>query len=72
MAASGGLAHPLLFSTVLNLDTVTVGGMTIDTKYVFFTWLGFNEYIVKIAAAVLVVILNYFISKLLVFRKKKS
>ena len=39
---------------------------------VFFTWLGFNEYIVKIAAAVLVVILNYFISKLLVFRKKKS
>ena len=37
MAASGGLAHPLLFSTVLNLDTVTVGGMTIDTKYVFFT-----------------------------------
>ena len=40
MAASGGLAHPLLFSTVLNLDTVTVGGMTIDTKYVFFTWLG--------------------------------
>ena len=39
---------------------------------IFFTWLGFNEYIVKIAAAVLVVILNYFISKLLVFRKKKS
>ena len=38
---------------------------------IFFTWLGFNEYIVKIAAAVLVVILNYFISKLLVFRKKK-
>ena len=39
---------------------------------VFFTWLGFNEYIVKIVAAVLVVILNYFISKLLVFRKKKA
>ena len=39
---------------------------------VFFTWLGFNEYIVKIAAAVLVVILNYFISKLLVFRKNKA
>ena len=39
---------------------------------VFFTWLGFNEYIVKIVAAVLVVILNYFISKLLVFRKNKA
>ena len=39
---------------------------------VFFTWLGFNEYLVKIVVAVLVVILNYFISKLLVFRKKKA
>lgn len=39
---------------------------------IFFTWLGFNEYAVKIVAAVLVVILNYFISKLLVFRKKEG
>lgn len=39
---------------------------------IFFTWLGFNEYIVKMVAAVLVVILNYFISKLVVFRKKKD
>ena len=39
---------------------------------IFFTWLGINEYVVKIVAAVLVVILNYFISKLLVFRKKKD
>ncbi|MBE6588703.1 MAG: GtrA family protein [Ruminococcaceae bacterium] len=38
---------------------------------IFFTWLGFNEYVVKICAAVIVVILNYFISKLVVFRKKK-
>jgi len=37
---------------------------------IFFTWLGFNEYLVKIAAAVLVVVLNYFISKLIVFRKR--
>ena len=37
---------------------------------IFFTWLGLNEYAIKIVAAVLVVILNYFISKLLVFRKK--
>ena len=28
---------------------------------VFFTWLGFNEYVGNIVAAVLVVILNYFI-----------
>ena len=38
---------------------------------VFCTWLGYNEYLFKIIAAVLVVILNYFISKLLVFRKSK-
>ncbi len=38
---------------------------------VFCTWLGLNEYIFKIIAAVLVVILNYFISKLLVFRKTR-
>ena len=39
---------------------------------IFFTWLGVSEYIVKVVAAVLVVILNYFISKLLVFRKRKG
>lgn len=39
---------------------------------IFFTWLGLNKYAVKIVAAVLVVILNYFISKLFVFRKKKK
>ena len=39
MAASG-LAHPLLLSTVFHMDQITVAGMTIETKYVFFTWLG--------------------------------
>ena len=39
---------------------------------IFFTWLGFNEYIVKVVAAVLVVIINYFISKFFVFTKKKD
>ena len=39
---------------------------------VFCTWRGLNEYLFKIIAAVLVVILNYFISKLFVFRKKKN
>ena len=38
---------------------------------VFCTWLGLNEYLFKIIAAVLVIILNYFISKLLVFRKTR-
>ena len=39
---------------------------------VFFHWLGISEFIVKIIAAVLVVIANYFISKLLVFKKNKE
>lgn len=34
-------------------------------------WLELNEYAVKIVAAVLVVLGNYFISKLLVFRKSR-
>ncbi len=36
----------------------------------FFHLLGVNEYLVKVIAAVFVVIANYLISKLLVFRKK--
>lgn len=36
---------------------------------VFFDWLGLNKYAVKLIAAVLVVVLNYIISKLLVFRR---
>lgn len=39
---------------------------------VFVTWLGFSEFWVKLAAQVVVVILNYIISKLIVFRKKKA
>ncbi|MBR3894220.1 MAG: GtrA family protein [Clostridia bacterium] len=38
---------------------------------VFFDWLGWNKYAVKLIAAVLVVILNYVIGKLVVFRKKQ-
>ncbi len=38
---------------------------------VFVTILGWNAYLFRILAAVLVVILNYIISKLLVFRKGK-
>ena len=39
MAASG-LSHPLLLSTIFHMDSVTFNGMVIDTKYVFFTWVG--------------------------------
>ncbi|MBO4769671.1 MAG: GtrA family protein [Clostridia bacterium] len=38
---------------------------------VMFDWLGINEYIVKIAAAVIVVIINFFLGKL-IFRKKSD
>ena len=39
--------------------------------FVLFDLLSLNKYAVKLIAAILVVIANYFISKLLVFRKKK-
>ncbi|MCQ2443885.1 MAG: F0F1 ATP synthase subunit A [Mailhella sp.] len=38
--ASSGLAHPLLLSNVLHMEHLTIGGVTIDTNYVFYTWLG--------------------------------
>ena len=37
-----------------------------------FAWLGINYWIVKILANVIVLILNYVISKVFVFRKKKE
>ncbi len=38
---------------------------------VFVTWLGFNKYLFRILAAGLVIVLNYVISKRIVFRKNK-
>ena len=38
----------------------------------FVTWLGLDEMLIKIAASVIVVILNYVFSKLFVFRKKAT
>ena len=40
--------------------------------FAFFDLLTWNEYAVKIVAAVLVVVLNYIISKLLVFRNRNQ
>ncbi|MBQ9760734.1 MAG: GtrA family protein [Clostridia bacterium] len=39
--------------------------------FIFYDCLTWSPYLVKIAAAVLVIVLNYFISKFLVFRKGK-
>ncbi len=36
---------------------------------IFITWLGFNTMIVKLIAQVIVIVLNYIISKLFVFKK---
>ena len=38
--------------------------------FVFVTWLGFNDKIVKLIVQVIVIILNYVFSKLFVFKKK--
>ncbi len=37
---------------------------------VFITWLGFNSMVVKVIAQVIVIVLNYVISKFLFFQKK--
>lgn len=39
---------------------------------VFITWLGFPDLAVKIAAQIVVLILNYLVSKLFVFKKKNG
>lgn len=35
---AGGLPHPVLWSTLLNVDTITIGGTTVEFKHVFYTW----------------------------------
>ena len=40
--------------------------------FVFITKMGFNSVLIKVIAQVVVVVLNYLISKLLVFRKRAS
>ena len=37
---------------------------------IFITWLGFNSMIVKLVAQVIVIVLNYVVSKLFVFKEK--
>lgn len=35
---AGGLPHPVLWSTLLDVDTITIGGATVEFKHVFYTW----------------------------------
>ena len=63
--------------TAVSRELVTFSGGRVMTLllqelivFVFFDCLAWNKYLVKIIAAVLVVVANYFISKLIVFRRK--
>jgi F-type H+-transporting ATPase subunit a len=37
---AGGLPHPILLSTALRMDEVTLMGQTVEVKHVFYTWIG--------------------------------
>lgn len=37
--AAGGLPHPVLITTLLNVDSVTILGKTVEFKHVVFTWI---------------------------------
>lgn len=34
-----GLAHPVLISTICNMDTIEIGGKTIEFQHVFYSWI---------------------------------
>lgn len=36
---AGGLPHPVLLSTICNMDQITIGGQVVDFKHVFFSWI---------------------------------
>lgn len=38
--AAEGLPHPLLLSTIFDMDTVTIAGDEVQMTYVFYTWCG--------------------------------
>jgi len=37
---AGGLPHPILISTALHVDEMTIMGQTVEVKHVFYTWVG--------------------------------
>ena len=62
-----GIARELALFSGGRVTTLLLQELIVFVFYDLLTW---NPYFVKMAAAVLVVILNYVISKLLVFKKK--
>ncbi len=36
---ASGLPHPVLISTFVDMDTITLGGQTVEFKHVFYTWI---------------------------------
>jgi len=37
---AGGLPHPILLSTALRMDEMTIMGQNVEVKHVFYTWIG--------------------------------
>lgn len=35
---AGGLPHPVLLSTFMGMDTITIGGRVVEFKHVFYSW----------------------------------
>ncbi len=68
--AAGARAH---LAQLLGFSAGRVGTLLLEEGIlaIFVTWLALPLMPIKIASAVLVVLLNYFASKFLVFRKKK-
>lgn len=61
------------FSQMLSFGTGRVITLVIEEiiLLVFITWLGFSRMVIKIVAQIFVIIINYFISKILIFRENK-
>lgn len=36
---AGGLPHPVLISSICNMDQITIAGQTVEFKHVFYTWI---------------------------------
>ncbi|SDN24477.1 GtrA family protein [Acetanaerobacterium elongatum] len=47
------------------------GALDMGIMYLFVSILGFNELVIKILSNILVIIINYVLSKLIIFKKKK-
>lgn len=66
-SGAAGIAQELIMFMSGRVATLVVEEAIL---LVFITWLGFGSMVVKIVAQVIVIVLNYIISKLIVFKKK--